>query len=154
MLDRPCQLAASRRLVILRLGHAVRTVVARQTGAFAIALALAGRFAAWRVEPRCEPQDPSVSDALALFDLRAKVGRYCLGARRATCFGASRRARPNVRNRPSRFQPAETPAMVGERLEAVVQALRFRQRRERLECGVLDLPNPFAGDAEGSADLI
>lgn len=54
---------------------------------------------------------------------------------------------------PSRFQPAETPAMVGERLEAVVQALRFRQRRERLECGVLDLPNPFAGDAEGSADL-
>src|SRR6266536_5920232 len=39
-------------------------------------------------------------------------------------------------------------------LGVVVQALRFRQRRERCERGVLDLPDPFAGEAEGSADLI
>ena len=47
----------------------------------------------------------------------------------------------------------QTPAVVREPLEAVGQALRFRQRRERLERGVLDLPNPFAGEAQGSADL-
>jgi hypothetical protein len=39
-------------------------------------------------------------------------------------------------------------------LGAVVQALRFRQRRELLERGALDLTDPFAGEAEGSADLI
>jgi hypothetical protein len=37
---------------------------------------------------------------------------------------------------------------------ALIQALRLRQRGEGLERGVFDLPYPFAGDAEGSADLI
>ncbi len=39
-------------------------------------------------------------------------------------------------------------------LKAVIQALCFRERGERLERGVLDLPDPFAGDAEGSTNLI
>src|SRR6266511_5125742 len=39
-------------------------------------------------------------------------------------------------------------------LGAVVHALRFRQRHERCERGVLDLPNTFAGEAQGLADLI
>jgi hypothetical protein len=33
-------------------------------------------------------------------------------------------------------------------LEGVLEALRLRQRRERLECLVLDLPDPLACDAE------
>jgi hypothetical protein len=39
-------------------------------------------------------------------------------------------------------------------LEAVAQALRLRQRGERVECGVFDLPDPLTRDAEGAADLV
>src|SRR5918996_4279684 len=39
-------------------------------------------------------------------------------------------------------------------LDAVVQALRLGQRRERLERLVLDLPDPLAGDAEGAPHLV
>jgi hypothetical protein len=39
-------------------------------------------------------------------------------------------------------------------LEAVAQALRLRQRGERLERAVFDLPDPLAGDAEAAADLV
>jgi hypothetical protein len=38
-------------------------------------------------------------------------------------------------------------------LAATLEALRFGQRREDLERVVLDLADPFAGDAEGAADL-
>ena len=39
------------------------------------------------------------------------------------------------------------------RLAAALEALRFRQRRERLEGVALDLAGPLAGDTEGAADL-
>jgi len=48
--------------------------------------------------------------------------------------------------------PARPWARAG--LEGVLQALRLRQRRERLERVVLDLTDPLAGDAEGAPHLL
>jgi hypothetical protein len=53
-----------------------------------------------------------------------------------------------------RMAPRWPATRARDGLEGVLQALRLRQRRERLERGVLDLPDPFAGEAQGSADLI
>src|SRR5438034_4244561 len=51
--------------------------------------------------------------------------------------------------RRGRFEPATRAG-----LEGVLQALHLRQRREPLERGVLNLPDPLAGDAEGAPHLL
>jgi hypothetical protein len=77
--------------------------------------------------------------------VKASISGPCVVHRRDP---AANWSDPNVRRR---FCSPTSPA---NGLGGLVEALCFGQRGEGLERGVFELPYSFAGDAEGSADLL